>query len=319
MTCDVTFTALLTGAITVTGGGGATNDSNGGADPTAGNNASSGTVNTGTVNVSGRVYREASIPANTTDDGNAVDPGLVTSLSMTCTAPSFGPASTTTAADGTYTFAGVAAGASCTITETQPTGYANAYNTPGTGGEGSTGGVPGTTTNSTISLVVPAAGSVNNNFAEQSAADMVSAIACTSNPAAPGASIRCTVTCTNNGLSAAVGASCSAPNSSTLPGYVAGGCPLSGLTVLSGGVISCNFLFIAPQNGTLTVRGGTGATNDTNGGTDPASGNNVSSVSVSVSVATTPPEPIPTASAMVLLLLTLMVAMIGAARRRQQA
>ena len=320
LTCEVSFTAPLTGAITVTGGSGASNDNNGAADPTTGNNPSSGTVNVGTVNVSGRVYREASFPANTADDGHAVDPGLLTSVSMSCTAPSFGPASTTTLADGSYTFAGVAAGANCTITETQPTGYTNAYNTLGSGGESSTGGVHGTTTNSTISLVVPTAGSINNNFAEQSA-DMVSSIACTSNPAAPGLSLRCTVTCTNNGVSTAVGASCSTPNGGALPGYVAGTCSLSGRTVLSGGVISCDFVIAAPMNGTLTVHGGTGATNDTNGGSDPALGNNRSSVSVpvSVSVATALPEPIPTASAMTLLLLTLMVAMIGVARRREQA
>ena len=116
------------------------------------------------VTVSGRVYREASSPANTTDDGNGTDPGISgVTVALACTSPAHS-ATTTTGADGSYSFANVPAGASCTITETQPSGYTNAYNTRGAGGTADTGGSG--TGNSTITLAVPATGSTGNNFAE---------------------------------------------------------------------------------------------------------------------------------------------------------
>ena len=116
------------------------------------------------VAVSGRVYREASSPANTTDDGNGTDPGISgVTVALACTSPAHS-ATTTTGADGSYSFANVPAGASCTITETQPSGYTNAYNTRGAGGTADTGGSG--TGNSTITLTVPATGSTGNNFAE---------------------------------------------------------------------------------------------------------------------------------------------------------
>ena len=116
------------------------------------------------VTVSGRVYREASSPANTTDNGNGTDPGISgVTVALACTSPAHS-ATTTTGADGSYSFANVPAGASCTITETQPSGYTNAYNTRGAGGTADTGGSG--TGNSTITLTVPATGSTGNNFAE---------------------------------------------------------------------------------------------------------------------------------------------------------
>ena len=84
-------------------------------------------------------------------------------MALACTSPAHS-ATTTTGADGSYSFANVPAGANCTITETQPSGYTNAYNTRGAGGTADTGGSG--TGNSTITLTVPATGSTGNNFAE---------------------------------------------------------------------------------------------------------------------------------------------------------
>lgn len=114
--------------------------------------------------IAGRVYREASSPANTTDNGNGTDPGISgVTVALACTSPAHS-ATTTTGADGSYSFANVHAGANCTITETQPSGYTNAYNTRGAGGTADTGGSG--TGNSTITLTVPPTGSPGNNFAE---------------------------------------------------------------------------------------------------------------------------------------------------------
>ena len=115
------------------------------------------------TSVSGRVYVEKN--ANTTDDGNATDPGIGgVSMQLTYTPPGGGAAvtlTTTTNPDGTYTFANLPVGAtSLTITEAQPLQYGNAYNTPGTS---ATNGNNQTTI--TIATL-PAGGSPNNNFAE---------------------------------------------------------------------------------------------------------------------------------------------------------
>lgn len=124
--------------------------------------------------VSGRVYVESGGAGNTADDGNGTDPGLVTTVAISCTGPAGAApytASTTTAADGTYSFSGIVPGAVCTITETQPVDHVNAYTQPGPSGDpsttapASTAGV-GTKTDSTITITVPPAGSPNNNFAE---------------------------------------------------------------------------------------------------------------------------------------------------------
>jgi hypothetical protein len=283
LSCSITFPAPANGSVVVNGGSSAVNDSDGGNDPTAGNNDSTTTLNVSGVTVSGRVYRESSSPANTTDDGNVIDPGLVTNVSMSCTSPSFTAAPTATNADGTYTFADVPAGATCTITETQPAGYTNAYNTQGTGGTSDTGGSAGSTGNSTITLVVPNAGSTGNNFAEQSA-DMVSSTACVPSNPAGGVSTTCTVTCTNNGPGTAVAPLCSITNAASLPGAPTVTCTPSPLpaTLVNGEAVSCAVTFNAPNTGNVTVNGGTGATNDNNGGTTLTAGNNPSSAQFSV-------------------------------------
>jgi hypothetical protein len=311
LTCTVNFNAPPNGSVTVNGGSAATNDTNGGNVPTAGDNPSSTTVSTSGVNVSGRVYREASAPANTADDGNATDPGLVTSVALSCTPAYTGTTPINTAADGTYTFTNVPAGANCTITETQPTGYTNAYNTQGTGGTGNTGGTAGSSGNSTITLTVPNAGSTGNNFAEQSA-DMVSAISCTTTPAGTGAQVSCTVTCTNNGPGTAVDAFCSIPNASSLPAGASVTCAPNAPALATGGTLTCTASFALAAGGTASVTGGTGATNDSNGGSTPAAGNNPSQQDIGI------PAGVPTlgAFAAALLAITLLMIASGATRRR---
>lgn len=131
------------------------------------NNKASATVtvqpNAGQT-VSGRVYREASSPANTADDGNAVDPGIAgVTLRLVCTNPAYDQ-TVTTGADGSYAFTGVTSGAECTITQTQPSGYTNAYNLRGPGATADSDASP--TGDSSITLTVPAGGSSGNSFAE---------------------------------------------------------------------------------------------------------------------------------------------------------
>ncbi len=119
-------------------------------------------VKAGTSFIAGRVYREASSPANTTDNGNATDPDIRgVTMTLTCASPACA-ATTTTGADGSCRFNGLAAGSNCTVLETQSAGYTNACNTRGTAGTADTGAG-----NSSITITgVPATGSTGNNFAE---------------------------------------------------------------------------------------------------------------------------------------------------------
>ncbi len=131
------------------------------------NNSDSATVtvqpNSGQT-VSGRVYREASSPANTTDDGHGTDPGIGgVSVRMVCTSPAYDQI-VTTGADGSYAFTGVTSGAECTITQTQPGGYVNAYTLQGPGATGASD--VSLTGDSSITLTVPPGGSSGNSFAE---------------------------------------------------------------------------------------------------------------------------------------------------------
>jgi SdrD B-like domain len=255
---------------------------------TAGNNNHS--IDFGFVplpSVSGRVYVETASNAtdnNPTGASATTDPGLVTQVAISCVPANAyaGPSSITTGSDGLYSFNNILPGAVCAITETQVAGYTNAYNAAGPGGVNTAGDGAGSTANGVITVTVPVAGSPLNNFAQQSA-DMTSSIVCQPpNPVTPGAQLTCTITCTNAGPGNAVGASCLSPNTASLPGYVAGSCPLANQTVASAAQISCNFQINAPANGVTNVQGATGAQNDTNGGTAPSSGNNPSSTAVSV-------------------------------------
>ncbi|MBK6745765.1 SdrD B-like domain-containing protein [Ottowia sp.] len=165
---DITVTALATPAAAT----GVRLDNcagvglSGQAEASTGNNGGCAGVTVSAVEglaVSGRVYEEKS--GNTTDDGNATDPGIAgTSVRLVCTNPAFDQ-STTTDAEGGYSFTGLQSGAQCTLTETQPSGYTNAYNTPGVGGTGQTG--DSGTGDSTITLTMGTVDSTGNNFAEK--------------------------------------------------------------------------------------------------------------------------------------------------------
>ncbi len=241
----------------------------------------------GATFVSGRVYEERG--GNTTDGGNATDPGLVTTVSITCTGPLAQTpaysASMTTNADGTYRFDGMLPGAQCTITETQPTNYSNAYVRPGESGEPGVVGTPDSaqygshaTTTVISNIVVPAAGSPLNDFAEVQLSDMTSTTVCTPKSGPPGTAVSCVVTCTNNGPDPARNASCWVLNGPTLPGAPAPTCPGSPASSLAvGSSLSCTVNFNLPNTpGDIPVQGGAAADNDSNGGNVPANGNNPS-------------------------------------------
>jgi Domain of unknown function (DUF5979) len=272
LTCAITFPAPLNGSVVVTGGSAATNDTNGGNDPSAvgSNNPSSATLGVAGVNVSGRVYRE-SLTGNTADNGNATDPGLVTTVSISCTNPAYTPvlpetSSKQTNADGTYSFTGVPAGASCTITETQPAGYSNAYTQTGTtGNPGALGAVStagaGSTTNSTISLTVPPGGSTQNNFAEQGA-DMQPSFSGMPSVMAPGGVYNnLTLTCTNNGPGAAVAPTCApSVDIGTVSNIVCTPNPLPATLsqTAPNNTLVCTFTYTAPTTGNAGSAGAGG-------------------------------------------------------------
>lgn len=123
--------------------------------------------------VQGRVYVEGSVPPNVFDDDEDEDPGLMLEVSISCTPPYTDLAVQPTNSDGRYVFLNVPVGAACTITEPQPSGYYNAYNTLGSGGLFETGGANTGRIDSQIALVVPALGSLGNNFAETLTAPVV--------------------------------------------------------------------------------------------------------------------------------------------------
>jgi hypothetical protein len=113
-------------------------------------------------------------------------------------------------------------------------------------------------------------------------ADMVSSVSCAPNPVIAGASVTCTVSCKNVGDTSASNAFCTVPNAATLPGSPSvAACP-SGQTVAAGASLTCPITFIAPASGVIVVKGGTGASNDVNGSTAPAGGNNASEAPLAV-------------------------------------
>lgn len=118
------------------------------------------------ADVFGRVYLEASVPPNLSDDDEDEDPGLMLDLTIRCNPPYTGNATEPSNSSGRYGFYRVPVGATCTIVQQQPPGYFNAYNTLGSGGVTELGGANSGTMDSQIVLVVPPAGSFGNNFAE---------------------------------------------------------------------------------------------------------------------------------------------------------
>lgn len=231
--------------------------------------------------VSGRVYREASTPTNLEDDGDPEDPSLITQVSISCVPAFVGSSTITTNTNGEYRFLRVPVGATCTLTETQPSGYANAYNSRGLGGVSDTGGSG--IGNSTITLIVPAVGSGGNNFAETQMADTTSTISCSLAEGAPGQSVTCTAVCTNHGPAVAANMGCTIVNALTLIGTQLSGCQ-SVASVPVGGTITCTVGFTLPSTGAtaVTVTAGSSAVNDINGGSTPTAGNNPSTANLSV-------------------------------------
>ncbi|WP_179290580.1 MSCRAMM family protein [Vandammella animalimorsus] len=267
------------------------------------------------TSVSGRVYVEGN--GNNADDGNATDTGIAgVTVTLTYTPPGGGSPvtlTTTTGSDGSYTFTNLPVGATnVTITETQPTGHGNAYNTPGTGAADGGGGTPGTSTNSVITIAtLPAGGSTGNNFAEQGATtDLTSAVACT----VSGTSATCELTCTNNGPAAAKNATCGF--TSALPSGVTVSCTPNSpqATLAVGESIVCKTSPFPVPSSPLDVRGGTGADNDSKGGTDPAAGNNPSRTTLGAPAPSTVPVPTLGLGGVLLLALALLVA-VGLRRR----
>ena len=278
----------------------------------------------GVTTVSGRVYVEAG--GNLTDDGDAIDPGLVTLVSITCKGPGAAPDYTnamTSAADGTYSFTGMLPGAECTITQSQPVDYSNAYTQTGMTGEPGIQGPlsesdKGTSTDSVIAtIVVPAAGSPGNNFAEVQLADMRSVTMCDPKTGAPGTAVTCTVTCTNAGPNTATNAFCSVQNAAELPGSPTPVCTGSPATTLGvGSALTCTVSFELPaMRGDIPVLAGTGASNDVDGGEVPADGNNPSQDTVSPNI---PMMQIPTLGELGLLLLGVMLSALGLVHQRRR-
>jgi hypothetical protein len=274
---------------------------------------------TQTATVSGRVYAEGSTPANTQDDGQAVDTGSAVDVSLACTEPSYSAGPVATAADGSFSFEGVPVGASCTISSTPPAALQAAYTQQGLTGNAADPGsldtsVAGSTAVQTIAIDVPSGGSSGNLFAWRAVTDMQSRTVCTPSTAAAGALVACTTTCTNTGSSTALNAFCSISNAASLPGSPSPVCT-GPADVSSQGALSCTVSFNMPASGSLTVLGATGADNDSNGGSDGALGNNPSSAAVSTQTAA--PTPVPTLGVWALLLLAaLLGGLAWDARRR---
>jgi hypothetical protein len=238
------------------------------------------------ANVSGRVYREASVPPNTEDDSDPEDPSLATQVALSCVPAYAGVATVSTDGFGYYQFLRVPVSATCIITETQPSGYGNAYNTRGLGAVADTGGSG--VGNSSITLVVPATGSGGNNFAETQMADTTSTISCAATNANAGQTVTCTAVCTNHGPAVATNMGCVIVNLAALVGAQLTGCQTVA-SVAVGGTIGCVVRFALPPFGVTVVTAGSSAANDINGGALPTAGNNPSAASVGALAATEVP------------------------------
>jgi hypothetical protein len=263
------------------------------------------------ANVSGRVYREASVPLNTEDDGEPEDPSLATQVALSCVPAYAGVATVSTDGFGYYQFLRVPVGATCIITETQPSGYGNAYNTRGLGAVADTGGTG--VGNSSITLVVPATGSGGNNFAETQMADTTSTISCTPTNANAGQTVTCTAVCTNHGPAVATNMGCVIVNLAALVGAQLTGCQTVA-SVAVGGTIGCVVRFPLSPFGVTVVTAGSSAANDINGGALPTAGNNPSAASVGVLAATE----VPISGAVLALIALLLACLAGPSLGRRR-
>ena len=285
------------------------------------------------AHVSGRVYAEGSIPANTQDDGSGVDMGAAVAVSLLCTGPDYSAGPIDTASDGSFRFENVPAGADCAITTTPPAGFQMAYTQQGSTGEsGAPGvlntGVAGSTALQTIAVSVPSEGSAGNLFALRAVTNMRSATVCTPGTAAAGTTVSCTTTCSNVGSSTALQGFCSIPNAASLPGSPTPVCSAPA-DVPPHGTLSCTLNFAMAGSASISVLGGTGADNDSDGGRDASAGDNASSAAVAPqatipSTPTTPtspasPTPVPGPGGFALVLLAGWVGLIAWRQQRQPA
>jgi len=260
--------------------------------------------------ISGRVYRETSIsaPANRTDNGNTIDPGISgVTVKLDCTSPAHTD-SVTTAADGTFTFTGVTANAKCTLTKdtSPPAGYENAY---AKGGTSVTVPVIGfSSTTMAITLTVPGGGSTGNLFAEAGLADVKATVTCTpNNPVAPNTAVSCTVTCKNISAEDAINAACDVPNAASLPGNPTPTCDPAG-TLAAGAEKTCTVQFNMPAS-SVRVDGLASADNDSDSSNNRASAQVISTVSGA--------SAIPTLGWPALLVLAALLGTASALRRRR--
>ncbi|WP_238944339.1 beta strand repeat-containing protein [Allofranklinella schreckenbergeri] len=265
--------------------------------------------------VSGRVYVEGN--GNTADNGNATDPGIGgVTVTLTYTPPGGGApvtVSTTTKADGSYEFSNIPVGATgLTITEKQPAGHTNAYNTAGGSGAVNGGNNPGTTSDSVITIAkLQAGGSAGNNFAEQEQQmpDLTSSMVCT----ASGAMATCELTCTNNGPGVARNVACGF--TSGLPAGATVSCTPGSpqATLAEGGTIVCTTSAFQIPSTPLELQGGVGAANDSNGGPALSAGNNGTRALIGGGASSV--VPVPTLGFGGLLLLALALGVAGLRRR----
>ncbi|WP_238944741.1 SdrD B-like domain-containing protein [Allofranklinella schreckenbergeri] len=266
--------------------------------------------------VSGRVYVEGN--GNTADNGNATDPGIGgVTVTLTYTPPGGGApvtVSTTTKADGSYEFSNIPVGATgLTITEKQPAGHTNAYNTAGGSGAVNGGNNPGTTSDSVITIAkLQAGGSAGNNFAEQEQQqmpDLTSSMVCT----ASGAMATCELTCTNNGPGVARNVACGF--TSGLPAGATVSCTPGSpqATLAEGGTIVCTTSAFQIPSTPLELQGGVGAANDSNGGPALSAGNNGTHALIGGGASSV--VPVPTLGFGGLLLLALALGVAGLRRR----
>ncbi len=255
--------------------------------------------------ISGTVYQD--------QDANSVigatDPRIVgVTITLACTNPARN-ATTTTAADGSYAFSGIAAGSNCTVTETQPAGYLDAATNPGTGGT--------STATNVITFTNLQADSPNNNFGEVLPTDTTATLTCTPNPAAAGTPVACTATCTNAGSNPALAATCQFTG--TLPpGVTSNSCatPATSASLAPGAALSCTLQFPAPAT-PLALSAGSGAGNDSNGGADPSAGNNPATAKLTPAPA--PATPVPTLGEWALALMALLLGAAAMAPLRRNA
>lgn len=122
------------------------------------------TVNVVPASIAGVVYNDAN-RSGTQDPGESGIGGVT--IALACTPALGGPPlnlTTTTAADGTYSFASLPSG-SCTLTQTQPADTFTTFNTPGTSG-GTAGAVGGATEQITGITLVTGANATGYNFGE---------------------------------------------------------------------------------------------------------------------------------------------------------